>query len=527
MKRVRGGAAVEWEWDKGSEISTVARNLGTRYLGIAVEAVAGLLVLPFNLRHLGPSAYGLWMLAASVTAYFSVMDLGYAGSLVRFVAKYRARRDSAAINEILSTLFFVFAGVGLITYAVAVFLAFRLGWLFHLSAENARIGRNILLIVAVQVSLGFAFSVFGGIINGFQRYHLNNIVGAATSAVTAIINVVVLGAGYGLVTVVAATTAVRVVALFIYRANAYYVFPPLRLRPASFRAARLREVTGFSVFILLLDWANKINYSVDTFVIGGFLNTAAVAVWTVAQRLAEVTQRLTNQLNDILFPAIVDSDESSRLDRLQRIFLSATRLSLATVLPVAGGLLLLAAPLIKAWVGPGYTASIRIAQLLALVVAVRVGNATANNVLKGAGGHRLLTACNLSAAALNLLLSIVLVRYLGLVGVALGTLVPITLAAVFVLFPAACRRSRVSVWRAVVEAVWPAAWPAAVMASWVLASRGWLATNLPGVMADAAVGGVVYLALFVFVAIPGDERQTFVNEGRKWIGRRRRLSVAA
>ena len=62
------------------ETLTVARNVSTRYLAIGVEAVLGLVVLPFNVAHLGTAAYGLWMLTASVTAYFSVLDLGYSGA---------------------------------------------------------------------------------------------------------------------------------------------------------------------------------------------------------------------------------------------------------------------------------------------------------------------------------------------------------------------------------------------------------------------------------------------------------------
>src|SRR5207237_10215047 len=74
------------------ETLTVARNVSTRYLAIATEMLVGLVVLPFNVQHLGKQAYGLWILAASVTAYFSVLDLGYGGALVKFVAQYRARR---------------------------------------------------------------------------------------------------------------------------------------------------------------------------------------------------------------------------------------------------------------------------------------------------------------------------------------------------------------------------------------------------------------------------------------------------
>ena len=79
--------------------------------------IIGLLMLPFNLHHLGTDAYGLWMLLGSMAVHFSVLDLGYGGALVKFMAQYRAHRERARLNEIASTLFFVFAGIGVLAYA--------------------------------------------------------------------------------------------------------------------------------------------------------------------------------------------------------------------------------------------------------------------------------------------------------------------------------------------------------------------------------------------------------------------------
>ena len=45
------------------------------------------------------------MLTASLTTYFSVLDLGFGGSIVKFVAQYRAKRDARGLNDIASTLF--------------------------------------------------------------------------------------------------------------------------------------------------------------------------------------------------------------------------------------------------------------------------------------------------------------------------------------------------------------------------------------------------------------------------------------
>jgi O-antigen/teichoic acid export membrane protein len=498
--------------DAADETFTVARNVSTRYLAVAVEAVVGIVLLPFNIAHLGPSAYGLWMLTASVMTYFSVLDLGYGGALVKFVAQYRARRDVRALNEILSTIFVVFATFGVVTYLAAIGIAVYLGHLFQLAPDQLHTGRVVILIISLSVAVGTAFSVFGGVINGFQRYDLNNVVGSAAAVVTASVNVAVLLAGYGLIGLVAATTAVRLSSYLIYRANAYRVFPGLRIRLALFRRARLREVTSLSVYMLLLDWANKLNYSVDALVIGAFLNTSAVAVWTVGERLAEVTQRLTNQLNDVLFPTVVDNDTADRTHRLQAILIQGTRLSLATVVPIGGAMMLMARPLVQAWVGPGFAGSVTVLQLLALAVIVRIGSATAQTLLKGAGEHRLVAFANVAAALVNIAVSIAVVKSFGLVGVALGTLVPVCIASSMVIFPAGCRRVGLPLGRGLARAVWPSVWPAAVMAAFVSVTRPLVPATLIAVGAEMAAACLVYLAVFVAFGLSGDERRFYATK---------------
>ena len=500
------GAAIDT-----AETLTVARNVSTRYLAIGIEALLGLVVLPFNIAHLGTSAYGLWMLTASITAYFSVLDMGYSGALVKFVAEYRARRDYGGLNEILSTTFVVFATFGVVTYLVAIAIALSLGHIFTLSPEQVHVGRIVLLIISLNVAAGTAFNVFGGVINGFQRYDLNNVVGAASSVVTAAVNVAVLAAGYGLVELVAATTAVRLITYLVYRANAYRVFPGLHIRVASFRRARLREVTFFSVYMLLIDCANKMNYSLDAIVIGSFLGVSAVAVWTIGQRVAEVTQRLTNQLNDVLFPTVVDNSAAERTERLQTIFVQATRLSLGTVIPLAGSIILMAGPLVRAWVGPDFAGSVLVLRLLSLVVVVRVGSATASTVLKGAGEHRLVAFTNIGAALINLALGIALVRPMGLAGVAVATLIPVGAASMLVLFPAACRRVQMSLFSALREAVWPALWPAAVMSAYVLATRDLVPVSLFAVGVQLVVACGIYALVFVALGISAAQRHLYLS----------------
>jgi len=520
------GNVSEAIWGRPTRLATVARNLVTRYLVILTDATIGLLVLPFNVHHLGPSAWGLWMLMTSLNSYFSVLDLGYGGSITKFVAHYRAKRDAGSLNEILSTLFTLFAAVGVVAYLGFVVVSWHITSIFNIAPDQVQTGRMVLLITGVFVSLGFPFSVYGGLINGFQRYDINNMVGIGTSITAAVINVVMLLAGCSLVQLVAATTTVRVASFILYRRNAYRVFPALSIRPSHFRVSRLKEVTSFSVYVSVMDWASKLNYSVDALVIGAYLSPAAVALWTVPQRIAEFLQRLTNQLNGVLFPVVVDSHAGERPQDLRIIFLQGTRLSLFSVLPLAAALFVLAGPLIESWVGPHFESSIPVVQVLVTVIAIRVGNATGTTLLKGAGRHRLLAAANAGSAVANLALSLWWIRRFGLLGQAYGTLIPVAAVSLFVLWPAACRRAGVGVAEAFHQAVWPALWPLALMAAAMLPLRWLLPANFLSIAVICAVGGLIYVTFFAF-AVPREERDLYTIKIRELLRRRGGIAAAA
>ena len=518
-----------WTEVRGGQLATLARNVTTRYVAIAAETIIGLVMLPFNLAYLGAAEYGLWVLLGSITVHFSTLELGYGSGLVKFVAEYRAKRDPRALNEIASTLFFVFLGLALVAYGIAAAVALNLEHLFHITPQQAATGRWVLLIIAVHVALNFPFGVYGGIISGFQRFDVNNLQAVITSIAAAAVNAAVLVAGYGLVPLVAATTAVRVLAYFFYRRNAYRVFPLLRIRPSLYRRERLREVTGFSIYASIIDWANKLNYQLDQLVIGVFLGPAAVAVWAPAERIISGVQRLTNQLNGVLFPTIVDSDASQQQDRLQQILLQGTRLSLAMVVPVATALIVLAGPLVNAWLGKNaaqVAGCIPVIQILAVAVVIRVGNSTGNTLLKGSGEHRTVAWVNLGTGLVNALLSIALIKRFGLTGVAWGTLIPIAAAALFILYPAACRRVRVPLSRAFTQSVFPALWPALAMAGVLMLMRRISAGTLLAVGIEAVAGGVLYLALFFLVAIGKRDRAYYMAKATQLMRRGRPLQPA-
>ncbi len=202
------------------------------------------------------------------------------------------------------------------------------------------------------------------------------------------------------------------------------------------------------------------------------------------------------------------------------MLLEGTRLSLATVVPIALVLVVLAEPLIRAWIRkPEILAAAPVIQVLAFAVVLRVGNAMSTTLLKGAGEVRRVAMVNIWTGLVNLALSAALIMPFGLVGVAIGTLIPVAFSSIFILFPAACRRVDVPVLHAFRQAVWPAAWPGLVVGGLLFALRDFTPDGLKFVVVEAAVTGLVYLALFV-AAVGRRDRAEYTAKLWELLGRK-------
>jgi len=498
-----------WHQPREHSLVTLARNVSTRYVLIVVNVLIGLVMLRYNVQHLGQDTYGLWMLATSVTAYFTVLDFGYGSAVVRYVAEFRARRDVKALNETLSTMAFVFLGIGALCYLVAIGLAVALPHLFNIDPAQVATGRLVLLMSALQVALFFPFSIFGGVINGFERYYVNNVVGLAFNIATAIVNVVVLAMGYGLVELVACSTVLRIAPLWIYRWNAYRVFPQLEIRRRHFRRDRLRELSGFSVYVAVVDWSGRLTYMTDAFFLGVFMNTAAVAIFSVAQRISDTLLTLTHQIQTLLMPAVVHRAIDGGTEGQRSLLVRATRFQFAIAMCLCGAIGTAASTLIHAWLGPGWEASVRVTQILAAVVVIRAAIAMPITMLQGTGRHRYVAAASACSAVANLVLSVVMVSIWGVVGIALATVVAALLCAVLV-FPRSCQAVGLGVWAGCRSILLPALWPAA----FAIASVSWLQQSLPVGIVSALVnvtfGMGVYAAVFVLFGLDREERQWFL-----------------
>ena len=496
--------------DLGTAIPLMTGTV-TRYALLAVNIAIGLVLMPFTVRHLGAADYGLWMLVASLTYYLQLLDLGYGSGLVRQVTDADAHNDVERVNRILSTFVGVYAAIGVAAaVGVAVLIFLVLPHFPRIAPEQLPTAQAVLAITGLRAVVGFPMSVFGAVTNARQRFALNNSVAIVLALANAGITVGVLSSGHGLVALVAATTGLSLLGYLAYAWTAHQAFPALDIRPRLFDRRIVREVTTFSIYFFMIDIAVQIGFNLDNVVIAGFLGTAAVAVYAVTLRIADYQRQLCNQFNNLLFPVVVRFGSVGHTDALRDTLVEGTRIALVMVVGVTICVIGFASPLVRAWMGPGFEGAIAPLIVLAVTGVVLVGQGPLGNVLLGTGRHRLVAIVAFLEALTNLVLSVILIRRYGILGVALGTGIPVLIANSFTLLPAACRTVGLRVTefgRLVLPAPLIGSVPAILA---VLAFR----TLLPParfleVAGEGAAVGVIYLAAVVTLGLTREVRNRY------------------
>jgi O-antigen/teichoic acid export membrane protein len=482
-----------------------------KYVLLFVNIVLGIVLMPFTMSYLGKAEYGLWMLAASMTAYLQLLDLGYGNGLVRQVTQADVRGSEDEINVILSTFFVVYLLIGLVALcAVAGLAVFVLPRFSNLSQEQVETARWVLAILGIRAAVAFPMGVFGAVSTARQRFAATGWVAIAVALLQALAIYVVLRAGYGLVTLVTATSLIGLASYLLYAAIARAAFPGMRLSISRFSRQQVREVTAFSLYLFLISVAMQLGYNLDNVVIAAFAGTSAVAVYAVAFRLADFQRQLCNQFNGLLFPLLVRFKEADDASLLRMTLLDGTRIALGMVTGVTVCLVAFGDSLIYAWMGPGFAESVWPLYVLAAAGVVLVAAGPLGNLLLAGGRHRLVAFSTLGEAIANLLLSIWLVKRYGIIGAALGTAISVTISNVFIQLPAACRMLHVRI----PSFLWQVAAPSllammpAIGTVVVLENTAELVTFGQNVLGGLVVG-VIYFIGFVAIGLRKTERDRY------------------
>jgi O-antigen/teichoic acid export membrane protein len=227
--------------------------------------------------------------------------------------------------------------------------------------------------------------------------------------------------GYGLFEVILVRVAASALNCLVLWQSIGNLLPDLSWRTP--RSAIRRELLGFSAYSFLSRFASLSYAYADKLIIGALVGVTGLAYFTVASSLANRVLSLTFRLSGVFFPAASSLAASGQLERLDRLYLKASRY----IVFINGAVLVLVA--VFAWPILLYWMNAEFARNGALVLAVMALSQFVDSLTNlpslvndGMGHPRVSGSFALVRALLGLLVVYLGVRGWGIDGAAWGHL---------------------------------------------------------------------------------------------------------
>ena len=409
-----------------SAASKLASGSMLRVLTLGINILVGLFLTPFIIHSLGDKMYGLWVLLATFIGYYGLLDLGLSNAVSRHVSKAIGASDEEGCNRVFNTGFALFLAVGLAALFLTLVVSTFAPLFFH-NHEDVSLFRTVILILGVHTAIDLPMRVFHGLLHAQLRFNLVAIVSIITTILRSGLLVFVLSSGYKLVGMAFVSLTVGLLSNGILFVFAWRCYPYLKFNYSYIGRNTARTLFSYSLFVFILRIAETLRFQTDAFVITGFIGLAAVAHYNIASFMISYFGSLMGQVMGVLTPYFSQLEGGDEREQSLKALFFTLRISVFISTFVGFGFVAWGHPFIQVWVGTDYLDAFPSLVVLASGVALASWQLPSVAYMFGNSQHKPLAIAGIIEGIANLVLSLLLVRPLGIVGVALGTTVPLLL----------------------------------------------------------------------------------------------------
>jgi O-antigen/teichoic acid export membrane protein len=402
-------------------------NTSFKAISITGRLLIGLALTPFLVYMLGVENFGLWAVLSSVVGYFSVLDFGLGGGLVRFFTGFCERDERVAAKQVFWFALLFYACFALVLAPLVYFLAPLVVGVLRLSQANVPIAILLFRLIFVQLVLLLVAGVFGALIVALHRMDLTSGIDFVAAVFYAALTVTLVKLQFGLLGLVYAGFAQFALTIALQSVVVHRLFGSLWYNPLRVPPSLARKLLSFGSWMQISSIATILTVEANRFILGAFVGVASVAYYEVGNKLAMLGRTLPLTFVGALMPAASALDARDERVRLDELYVRATRyLAFATFL-LAGFIVGASDRLVQVWMGRSFPYAGLVAVVLVTTYAVNNLTGVGTTIVRAIGEPRYETYYAVVGAALTLVLCLTLTPHYGLVGLisatAFGTLV--------------------------------------------------------------------------------------------------------
>lgn len=467
------------------------------YVSIIVSTLVQLLYTPFLIDKLGQSEYGLYSLIASVIGYLTVLDLGFGNAIIVYTAKYRAQKKYEEEKKLHGMFKIIFSIIGVIAALIGIILFLNVNNLFGQTMTSTELNKAkiMMLILSFNLFITFQFSIYSSIISAYEKFTFQKIMSIANTLLKPLLMIPLLFLGYK---AIAMTVVITIVNIIVLLSNYTFCKKKLNIniRFMGFDKNLFKTILGYSIWIFLGVIVDKVNWSVDQFVLGSVAGTVAVSIYSAASTINQLFINLSSAINSVLLPKMSKMvARNATNEELTNEFIKVGRIQYLIIFLMCSGLIMFGKDFFLAWIGKEFLDSYYVAIILIIPLCIPLIQNLGISIRQAMNKHKFSAIINIVVAIINISISIPLsIRY-GAIGAACGTGVGIFLSSFInnIYYWKSLKIDIIKFWKSIIKMTVPFLIPLAII---IIQMK---LLNLKGII-SIIVNGSIYSMLYFMVA---------------------------
>jgi PST family polysaccharide transporter len=372
-------------------------GLGWTTTARIVQQILQFVISVLLARLLTPEAFGLVGMIFIFTGFASMFsDGGFGAALVQAESIEERHRSSVFWLNVL---------IGLVLTGIVILAAPWVAWFYGEPTLEP-----LTVVIAFQFIIGALSNVHTSLFRREMDFKKITIVQILAKIVSGIVGIALALSGYGVWSLVWQ-------GLMSSAANVASVWTISSWRPQFlFRKNAIQELLRFSGNLLGFNLVNYWTRSADDLLIGKFVGSAGLGIYTKAYGLMLLPVRqITSVISDVMFPAL--SRIQNDIDRVRRVYLRANRIIGFVTIPMMCGLMAVAHPFVLALFGPKWEAVVPVLQILCFVGVKQPVGSTTGWIYQSQGRTDWMFRWNVVVSTVTILSFVIGVQW-GVIGVA-------------------------------------------------------------------------------------------------------------
>lgn len=404
------------------------------YILIAINALYGFIVTPYIVSQIGDASFGVYKTITSFAASLMVIDLGIGGTVQRYIANYRASDKSGLIGNFVYMFLMEAAILAVIATSIVLGIYFNLNNIFKngLSQDEIELAKQLFLVLCITIVFHLFENVLNGIITGYGKFIVSNGLRLFRILLRLIGTFALLFVWKSPLTLVIIDCALVIILLIF---EIFYSIHRLKLKISftHFDSSIFKESLVYSLMMFITALANQMNGNLDNIVIGAFMTSKDVAVYSMAIIIFGMFEQIACSISSVLLPKMSFVIEEGGVASAKEYVISVGRVQLILLGAIYGAFIVIGKDFISIWIGETYIPAYYIAMIIMGPAILELCVNVCLTMLRVVNKLKFKTIVTVLMMVLNAVLTIVGVKYWGYYMAAIATALSYLIGSVLIM----------------------------------------------------------------------------------------------